>query len=508
MNFQGKISCALKVLLLLMIAVGLTQSAQSFYQVTKDTNWKSGDSLLNNDYSSLTTVSNVTDDFLSATTMPKSFPFFGELFSVLTISSNGIVSLSNFDYVTSVRQGEVVENSAAKPSFTQEAIQSASVAASSATVVETLKSHSLAGKDVLRSNKRVWPKGTVAPEDVPDDLKKHVTDSFLVSLHPHEDRKGRLLSLTEELRSRIEDSNEAEFDAKIEQVLEHVGIVHLRAPSDSVKAFLLEHPHVMQIDPDEVVRALRFENEVLYDPFNSSGDNAGEENNLRRRLIDFNKVVWGLDRIDQANLPLDNSPYTPPTATNGGRGVDVYVLDTGLDTNHDDFKSGDSDRVVANVFSAFDASPSSNNDVDGHGTHCAGTIGGLNVGVAPKANIYGVKVLNDAGSGSDSSILAGMNFVIGKRNDNAARPIVASMSLGKPCKLSCSSDQLVQKADEMVDKNIALIIAAGNADELACTYSPSASLKGITVGATTENDVRSSFSNIKSCVDIFAPGSR
>lgn len=138
------------------------------------------------------------------------------------------------------------------------------------------------------------------------------------------------------------------------------------------------------------------------------------------------------------------------------------------------------------------------NDCNGHGTHVAGTVGGLYYGVAKGVNIHPVRVLGCDGSGSYSGIIAGMNWVV----QNRVRPAVANMSLGGG--FSQSVNDAVQR---MVNAGVTVVVAAGNDNSNACSYSPASAASAITVGSTTRTDARSSFSNYGNCLDIFAPGS-
>ncbi|XP_033624551.1 aqualysin-1-like [Asterias rubens] len=197
---------------------------------------------------------------------------------------------------------------------------------------------------------------------------------------------------------------------------------------------------------------------------------------------------WGLDRIDQDDLPLDDS-FSPP---GDGAGVNVYVLDTGIHYTHEEFE-GRAHYGYDVIGDGLEG-----RDCRGHGTHCAGTIGGKTYGVAKKVTLWSVRVLNCRGSGVRSGTIEGMNWVIG----NATGPSVVSMSLGGSA--SMLSNNAVSK---LYNAGITVIVSAGNDNYPSCWKSPASAPKAITVGSTTDTDARSYFSNYGSCVDIFAPGS-
>jgi uncharacterized membrane protein YgcG len=201
-------------------------------------------------------------------------------------------------------------------------------------------------------------------------------------------------------------------------------------------------------------------------------------------------LSWGLDRIDQRSLPL-NSRYI---SNFSGAGVNAYVIDTGVLSSHSEFGS----RVVSGFSSVADGRGTQ--DCHGHGTHVAGTIAGSNYGVAPSANVVPVRVLDCAGSGSTSAVIAGIDWVVA--HHEAGVPAVANMSLGGS--RSAALDLAVARG---VADGIVFVVAAGNSNANACNYSPAAEESAITVGASTSTDTRASYSNFGSCVDIFAPGS-
>jgi subtilisin family serine protease len=204
---------------------------------------------------------------------------------------------------------------------------------------------------------------------------------------------------------------------------------------------------------------------------------------------------WGLDRIDQPNLPLD-SHYIDRS---NGAGVTAYVVDSGI-AAHSEFGT----RLVAGYTAINDTRGST--DCNGHGTHVAGTIGSNTYGVAKGVTLVPVRVLDCAGSGTTSSVISGINWAIG--NHAAGVPAVLNLSLG-----GGTSDLLDDAVNRAIADGIIVAVAAGNdGDDTevtkrnACNYSPARVPDAITVGATTSADARASFSNIGSCVDLFAPG--
>jgi subtilisin family serine protease len=195
---------------------------------------------------------------------------------------------------------------------------------------------------------------------------------------------------------------------------------------------------------------------------------------------------WGLDRIDQHNLPLDSSYTYPTTAAN----VHAYVIDTGIRFSHSTFGG--------RATSGFDAvDGGSADDCNGHGTHVSGTIGGSQYGVAKGVALVGVRVLDCNGSGTTSGVVAGIDWVTA----NAIKPAVANMSLGGGA--DSTLDAAVVRS---INSGVTYGIAAGNENQNACNDSPARVAQAITVGATTTTDARASFSNFGTCVDIFAPG--
>ncbi|GAB1101277.1 MAG: S8 family peptidase [Shewanella algae] len=199
-------------------------------------------------------------------------------------------------------------------------------------------------------------------------------------------------------------------------------------------------------------------------------------------------ATWGLDRIDQRDLSLNSNYHYDYD----GSGVTAFVIDTGVRNTHNEFGGRAS--------SGYDFIDNDNDssDCNGHGTHVAGTIGGSSYGVAKNVNIVGVRVLNCSGSGTNSGVISGINWV----KNNAQGPSVANMSLG-----GGASQALDDAVNAAVAAGISFVVAAGNDNSNACNYSPARAANAVTVGSTTSTDSRSSFSNYGTCLDIYAPGS-
>ncbi len=199
-------------------------------------------------------------------------------------------------------------------------------------------------------------------------------------------------------------------------------------------------------------------------------------------------ATWGLDRIDQRNLPLSGT-YTYDTTA---AGVHAYIVDTGVLGTHSQFSGR-----MGNGYTAI-SDGRGTTDCNGHGTHVAGTVGGTTHGVAKGVTIHPVRVLGCTGSGTNSGVIAGMDWVA----SNHIKPAVANMSLGGGA--SQATDDAVAR---MTAAGVTVVVAAGNSNDNACNYSPARAPSAITVGSTTSTDARSSFSSYGSCLDIFAPGS-
>ena len=196
---------------------------------------------------------------------------------------------------------------------------------------------------------------------------------------------------------------------------------------------------------------------------------------------------WGLDRVDQRNLPLSDTF----TSTGTGAGVTVYVLDSGIRGDHVEFGG----RVGPGAY-ITSLGPE---DCDGHGTHVAGTAGGSTYGVAKAVTLVPVKVLDCNGVTNATNVAIGLDWII--EDHEAGEPAVLNASIGGP-----ANSFVDGKFQEAINDGITVVIAAGNEYDVACSYSPGRLPAAITVAATNINDFSPNFSNYGTCVDVFAPG--
>ncbi|MEH1711057.1 S8 family peptidase [Acinetobacter pittii] len=198
---------------------------------------------------------------------------------------------------------------------------------------------------------------------------------------------------------------------------------------------------------------------------------------------------WGLDRIDQKNLPLDSAYSYLQT----GSGTTAYIVDTGILSTHQQF----SGRVLSGYTAISDGNGTS--DCHGHGTHVAGTVGGSTYGVAKNVSLVPIRILGCDGSGASSNVIAGLDWIL----KNGKKPAVVNMSLGGEANASLDS-----AVENLFNNGYVMVVAAGNSNTDACSSSPARVSKAITVAATDSTDTRASYSNYGSCIDIFAPGSQ
>ncbi|KAH8800524.1 serine protease [Flagelloscypha sp. PMI_526] len=251
------------------------------------------------------------------------------------------------------------------------------------------------------------------------------------------------------------------------------------------------------IDDWEVINAFVIENdEAIVDALLAHDDVLEiEEDGIATILVTQTNAPWGLARLSSTS-PVTGSAssltfsytYQDPA----GSGSDVYVVDTGIRTTHSQFGGR---AKWGTTFGGY-----ANADGNGHGTHCAGTIAGSQFGVSKAVSVIAVKVLSDAGSGSFSDVISGINYVAAQKAATG-RPTVLSMSLGGSA--STAVDSAVASATAA---GVHVVVAAGNSNTDAGSTSPARAPSAVTVGATTITDARASFSNYGSVVDIWAPG--
>ena len=233
----------------------------------------------------------------------------------------------------------------------------------------------------------------------------------------------------------------------------------VRADDDALIRLLMD-PRVAYVEEDGIVKA-----------------NATQMN-----------APWGLDRVDQRDLPLNTNYVYNSAAT----GVNAYVIDTGVLATHSQFTG----RIGNGYYAVQDGR--GNTDCNGHGTHVAGILGGSTYGVAKGATLHSVRVLGCDGTGTSSQVIAGINWIAANR----VGPAVANMSL-----ISGADSSMDTATTNLVAAGVVVVVAAGNDSTNACNFSPSRVASAITVGSIRTNDGRSYFSNYGSCLDLFAPGS-
>lgn len=247
-----------------------------------------------------------------------------------------------------------------------------------------------------------------------------------------------------------------------------------RMPQDSLN-FLLDQPEVDYVEQDGMAHAT--------DYFKDEPTATKRENDV---CATQDGATWGLVRTSQVELNI-NGKYN---YEQDGTGAYAFVLDTGIYWQHNDFNGRAS--WGANFVDG------DNTDGNGHGTHCAGTIGGTKYGLAKKCRLVAVKVLSAGGSGSWSGVIDGINWVA----NDSRRPATINMSLG---------GGFMQSVNDAVDAatnhgRVTTVAAAGNNNGDTCSFSPAAATTAIAVGATENTDRKAGFSNHGRCMSLFAPG--
>jgi subtilisin family serine protease len=304
--------------------------------------------------------------------------------------------------------------------------------------------------------------GVVIPSSAAgvSDAQTPSRDSYIVVLKPDTARSAAAAPSSRPLVATVAQELSRAHDGAVTSVYQYALKGFAAELTADQAAALTNDPRVAYVEPDQVFHTLATQS----------------------------PATWGLDRVDQRDLPLNNT-YT---YNQTGQGVQAYIIDTGIRASHQEFAG----RIGNGFTSVNDGNGT--NDCHGHGTHVAGTVGGTTYGLAKQVTLHAVRVLSCSGSGSNAGVIAGVDWV----TQNHGSPAVANMSLGGG--ISTALDQAVANS---ISSGVSYAIAAGNSNANACNSSPARVASANTVGATTNTDARSSFSNFGTCVDIFAPGS-
>ncbi|OBZ89658.1 hypothetical protein A0J61_02291 [Choanephora cucurbitarum] len=328
------------------------------------------------------------------------------------------------------------------------------------------------------------PKNTMAPLYVSPETET-IANSYIVvlkdSLQSHEIREHAawINTLTESSTKNIHLSDYLDPHTTV------AGIKHVY-DTPNLKGYAGKFD-------DQVLEAIRQSDDVAF----IEHDSVVYANELQR------SAPWGLSRISHRDTLTFKNYQQYEYNPDGGEGVKVYVIDTGINVDHNDF---DGRATWGHTVPSNDV----DEDGNGHGSHCAGTIAGKRYGVAKKAQPVAVKVLRSSGSGTMSDVVRGVDWATSehlkeaaaaKKNNTKYKGAVANMSLG-----GGKSPSLDLAVNGAVDSGVVFAVAAGNDNRDACNYSPAAAEKAITVGASTISDERAYFSNYGECVDVFAPG--
>lgn len=263
-------------------------------------------------------------------------------------------------------------------------------------------------------------------------------------------------------------------------VFSRLGVFHTQALSEEEAEQLRRQPHVHHVEPDHPVFAA-MEANVVAENFKS----------VTPDTVSQRDAPWGLSRLSSVETIGRGHRFLFPK--DGGRGVDVYVLDTGVYVKHSEFGGRASWGITV-------PEGEQSTDSNGHGTHCAATIAGRTFGVAKCANIIAVKVLRSDGTGQSSDVLRGIEWVL-HRAEQTGRPSVINMSLGG------ERSEIVNEAVALATSlGVPIVAAAGNESSNACHTSPASSVHAITVAASDRWDRAAYMSNYGECVNIYAPG--
>jgi cerevisin len=320
--------------------------------------------------------------------------------------------------------------------------------------------------------------------EIPDNyivvFKKHVDDA---SAAIHQNWVQEVHFESENQRTELRKRGQFPITTDIFEGLKHTYNIggHFKGYSGHFDEDIIEqvrnHPDVEYVEKDSVVHAL--------------GNDAGE--------LEKN-APWGLARISHRDSLTFSDFNKYLYAADAGEGVDIYIIDTGTSPGHVDFEGR---AHWGKTIPADDT----DEDGNGHGTHCSGTAAGKKYGVAKKANLYGVKVLRSNGSGSMGDVVKGVEWAANahlekvKKGKKGFKGSAANMSLG-----GGKSPALDRAVNGAVDAGLHFAVAAGNDNADSCNYSPAAAEGPITVGATALDDSRAYFSNYGKCNDLFAPG--
>lgn len=362
-------------------------------------------------------------------------------------------------------------------------------------------------------NPAVVRRHTVKSKAEPDEMIAVVKRAHVSSKNDE-----HFKSLVSEINAFHSDASRPNYHAEITRTFPHLQMVMVKNPSAEAIEHISKHHAVEGFHKDATARitpvkksktnkkalrgpAAEAKKSKKIETEEKEGDVHIEEEDGEVDANFEKEYTWGLDRIDQETLPLDERNYKPPSRTKRGNDVEVFIVDTGIDTTHREF-SNTGGRIVANIFDVYNNELLNNNDDNGHGTHVAGTVGGRSVGVANRADLYGMKVLDAEGSGYYSDIISAMEWVAARKAQKPNTMMIVSMSLG-----GGRYTPVNDAVNSLAMDGVAVVVAAGNEAQDASNVSPASAPYAITVGATEMDDGFAYYSNYGTMVDILAPGS-